>query len=85
MNQSLSESDTDYDESNEEQSQSNVKPQEKNKSSDKIETLRNIHVTKNNREEETKGKTDSQHMPNLPKSQNQTKRMKKQSESAKGP
>jgi hypothetical protein len=37
-------------------------------------------------EEDAKGKTDSQNMPNLPKSQNKTKRRKKkQSKSAKVP
>ena len=78
------ESDTDCDERNEEKSQSTVKPQEKNKNSDKIETLQN--KTKDITEEEAKGKTDSQDMPNLPKCQNKTKRRKKkQSESAKGP
>jgi hypothetical protein len=78
------ESDTDCDERNEEKSQSTVKPQEKNKNSDKIETLQN--KTKDITEEEAKGKTDSQDMPNLPKCQNKTKRRKKkQNESAKGP
>ena len=38
--------------------QSTVKPQEKNKNSDKIETLQN--KTKDITEEEAKGKTDSQ-------------------------
>jgi hypothetical protein len=42
--------------------QSTVKPQEKNKNSDKIETLQN--KTKDITEEEAKGKTDSQDMPN---------------------
>ena len=47
---------------------------------EKIETLRNKI------KDITEGKTDSQDMPNLPKSQNKTKRRKKkQSESAKGP
>ena len=47
---------------------------------EKIETLRNKI------KDITEGKTDSQDMPNLPKSQNKTKRgKKKQSESAKGP
>jgi len=51
---------------------------------ERIETLQN--KTKDITEEEAKGKTDSQDMPNLPKSQNKTKRRKKkQSESAKGP
>jgi hypothetical protein len=77
------ESDADCDERNEEKSQSTVKPQENNKNSDKIETLQN--KTKDITEEEAKGKTDSQDMPNLPKCQNKTKRRKKkQSESAKG-
>jgi hypothetical protein len=60
----------DCDERNEEKSQSTVKPQEKNKNSDKIETLQN--KTKDITEEEAKGKTDSQDMPNLPKCQNKT-------------
>ena len=54
---------------------SQLKPQEKNKNSDKIETLQN--KTKDITEEEAKGKTDSQDMPNLPKCQNKTKRRKK--------
>jgi hypothetical protein len=77
-------SDEDCDERNEEKSQSTVKPQEKNKNSDKIETLQN--KTKDIAEEEAKGKTDSQDKPNLSKCQNKTKRRKKkQSGSAKGP
>jgi hypothetical protein len=45
-----------------------------------------LRQTKDITEEEAKGKTDSQDMPNLPKCQNKTKRRKKkQSESAKGP
>jgi hypothetical protein len=55
---SSTESDEDCDERNEEKSQSTVKPQEKNKNSDKIETLQN--KTKDITEEEAKGKTDSQ-------------------------
>ena len=51
---------------------------------EKIETLQN--KTKDITEEEAKGKTDSQDMPNLPKCQNKTKRRKKkQSDPAKGP
>ena len=69
------ENDTDCDQRNEEQSQSTVKPTVKNKNSDTIVTLQN--KAKDPTEEDAKGKTDGQNMPNLPKSPNKIKEERK--------